>query len=172
MNNDDDFVERLRNREIAHTDQQEAQKRNAEDQESVQQTVRESARSSFEEMRSYAESLVQQANTKLTEQFTNVAAPGGFGIMLGNKMASFTYAPPIFANEGVPYVIVTFQSVASNFGFFQDGFYETQASILKWELEPVWDGDTNSLLWWNGDVSHSPREIVRHAMERLQEHRV
>lgn len=168
MNNDDHFVERLRNREIANTDQRAAQEEIFKNQKRVQQTVRESARIAFEEMRSFAESLVHQANAKLTEQFTNVAVPGGFGIMLGNKMASFTYAAPTFANEGTPYVIVSFQSLASSFGFLQDTFDETELSISRWELEPVLDTDANSVLWRDGEHAYSSKDIVRRAMELLQ----
>ena len=104
------------------------------------------AKSAFEELRSCAESLVQQVNAKLTEQFLNMAVPGGFGIMLGNRTASFSYHTPMFINEGVPCVIVTFQSIASNFGFFPDGFDEEASTIKNWELEPAWDTDANSVV--------------------------
>jgi hypothetical protein len=168
MNDDDDFVERLRRREIAGADQREAHDETVNDQERVRQTVREGARSAFEEMRSSAEGLVKAANAKLTEKFTSVPAPAGFGIMLGNKTASFTYAPPMFANEGVPLVIVTFQSLASNFGFVQDPFDEADTRIATWEFEPVWDTEANSIVWRKGSSTRSSRDIVRSAMEQLQ----
>lgn len=168
MNNDDDFAERLRNREIARMDQRQAHDEVVEHQEAVQQATREGARIAFEEMRSCTESLVQQVNAKLSEKFMSLAVPGGFGIMLGNRTASFTYAPPMFTNEGVPYVIVTFQSLASNFGFFQDAFDEEALSVEKWELEPAWDTDANSVVWRRGRLTHSSREIVQGAMEALQ----
>jgi hypothetical protein len=110
---DDEFIKRLRSREIARTDQREARDETARDSEQTQQMVRQSARSAFDEMRSCAETLVEQVNPELTEKFMNFASPGGFGIKLGNKTASFTYAPPFFANEGIPHVIVTFQSLAN-----------------------------------------------------------
>jgi hypothetical protein len=131
MNDDDDFVERLRNREISRTDQREAHDKTVKNEERTQRMIRGSARSAFEEMRSCAESLVQQANEKVTEKFMSFPGPSGFVIKLGNRTAGFTYAPPFFANEGVPHVIVTFQSLASNFGFFQGASEEDQVEHRK-----------------------------------------
>jgi hypothetical protein len=59
MNDDYDFVERLLNREIPRTDQREAHNSTAKHQERVQQTIRDTARSAFAEMRSCAERLMQ-----------------------------------------------------------------------------------------------------------------
>ena len=98
----------------------------------------------------------------------NLPVPGGFGIALGNKTASFIYAPPNFANEGIPCVIVTFQSLASSVGFFQNAFDEDESSTEQWVLEPIWDSHTNSLIWRDGSATRSSMGIVRLTMEMLQ----
>jgi hypothetical protein len=78
------------------------------------------------------------------------------------------YAPPVFANEGVPYVIVIFQSLAGTFGFFHGAFEQDEMSIAKGEPEPVWDADAGSVVWRKGSNSYSSSDVVRRAMELLQ----
>jgi hypothetical protein len=74
----------------------------------------------------------------------------------------------MFANEGIPNVIVTLQSLAGNFGFLHGPFDEESSSVERWELEPVWDTDARSVAWRKGSLAHSPREVVQAAMEALQ----
>jgi len=71
----DDFAERLRNRELARTDQREARDKIVEDEQRARQTTRSSVQSAFDEMRSYAEGLIPEVNAKVANKFMELAGP-------------------------------------------------------------------------------------------------
>jgi len=168
----DDFIKRLRSKEIAQHDQREAGAHARQNQEEVNAKIQANARSAFDQLEAIARELTANANSHLEHnRFEVFRIAGGFCIKLGAHTAGFSYAPPVIGNMGLPISMnVYVQEQASNFAAlgFEDELAPAKPRHLR--FEPAWDSDAASVVWGydrDSDKCFTGKELIQEIMEQL-----
>jgi hypothetical protein len=165
----DDFIERLRNKEIAQHDQREAGTHARQNQQEVNAKIQANARSAFDQLHDIAHQLTADANSRLEHnRFDVFPAAGGFCIKLGRFTAGFSYAPPLIANMGTISMNVYLQELDSNFAALGFADEPEPAPPRRLRFEPAWDDEVGAVLWSPDRVTFlSGKELVQEVMEQL-----
>lgn len=169
--NNEDFINRLRNKEIANRDQVEGERDANKTQEERILLIRSNAKNAFESMSSYARQLVADTNGQLEgNEYVLFPIANGFCIKLGNQTAGFTYSPTLFANVGVATMAVLIQQQISNFGAFGLMPEDRPIPTESWRFSPDWDRASQTVIWVDdrGRVLSS-KLLVEKVMEELMD---
>jgi len=165
----DDFIERLRSKEIAQHDQREARAHAQRNQQEVNAKIQANARSAFDQLEDIARQLKDNANSRLEHhRFEIFRAAGGFCIQLGRYTAGFTYAPPLIANIGTIAMNVYLQEQVSNFAALGFGDDPEPSAPRSFRFEPAWDPDASSVVWTRDRATFfTGKQLVQEIMEQL-----
>ncbi len=145
----DDFIERLRSKEVAQHDQREAGAHAQQNQKEINAKIQANARSAFDQLEAIARELASNANSRLEHhRFEVFQIAGGFCIKLGAYTAGFSYAPPLIGNMGLPISMnVYVQEQISNFAALGFGDEPAPAQPRHLRFEPAWDTDADLVVW-------------------------
>jgi hypothetical protein len=161
------FAERIRNKEIARSDQRSAERERAALHDEADKKIRASARGDFDAMRAVAEATVQELNRELGRQrFVFVQVAGGWGIQCGRELATFVYSQ-LFSNAGRIVLAVSIQRQLSTLAAF--GYDEPEpTNERRLTYEPAWDSDRDMLLWVRrGAAPITKDDLIQEVLEAL-----
>jgi hypothetical protein len=164
------FAERLRNKEIARTDQRGAEHAEFARLANSNTKIRQAVRPDFDQMFGVAQANIDAVNQNLRETlFILTRSAGGFAIQFGREVAGFTYVPPTFANVGLPAMVVNMQRQINNLAAFgladPDDMHDQRLTF-----HPVWDERSGGILWReSGEEPLSKQQLIQHVMSLLDD---
>jgi hypothetical protein len=165
-----EFIERLKSKEVANRDQVDAESERKQQQQLAEQKILATAPNEFKRMPKIAGDRVEAANTKLDSKFSVLSIAGGFAIRLGRDSAGFVYSQT-FANAGPIALSVYIQRQPTNleaFGITQPE--RRTVGPLEWNLEPAWDVQSDSLRWRHArGQGFTSEALIEKAMSTLMD---